>query len=110
MPCAIRKNWTDVLDQLVDMILFSKLRDVDLDSDPLVAFSCGHSFTMSNADGFMGLDDVYEKNESTGSYVAPKPVIVSTVSSRIQLQACTHPCACTFGLWEKEDICAVLTW
>ncbi len=79
VECAQSKNDEALLDTVVDFLEFSTLRDVKLDEDPLVVFPCGHVFPISTADGFMGMDEVYERDQGTGLYVRAKPVVVSTV-------------------------------
>ncbi len=94
VECAIQNNNEALLDSEVDMVMFLKLRDVDLDADPLIAFPCGHAYTISMADGLMGMDDVYERDMRTREYLRAKPVVVSTVCAPCVCMCMFRMCVC----------------
>jgi hypothetical protein len=70
-----------VLGNVVDLITFKTLSQIDLDSNPLIAFPCGkHVLCVESADGLMGIDKVYEKDPETGEFTGTKSIVVSTQS------------------------------
>jgi hypothetical protein len=79
--CRLCKGCGATLDLVVDLIGLRRLREVDLDEDPLVAFPCGkHALVRSSADGHMGLDAAYARDPATGEVVRPLSAAVSTES------------------------------
>jgi hypothetical protein len=47
-------------DEQVDLLLFEKYSDIDLDSTPIVVLACGHFFTAESLDGVVSLGESYE--------------------------------------------------
>eukprot|EP00904_Undaria_pinnatifida_P008334 jgi/Undpi1/4630/HiC_scaffold_18.g07984.m1 len=62
------------MDQVVDMLEFTTLRDHDPSVEPIIVLRCGHAYTLSTLDGCMGLASVYAKDERSGRWTAPMPL------------------------------------
>lgn len=60
------------MNQVVDMIMLSRYKDVIVDEDPVVFLSCGHFYTISCLDRLMELSKYYVIDEHTGQAVTPK--------------------------------------
>jgi hypothetical protein len=71
-------------DEQVDLLLFEKYANIDLESSPIVVLACGHFFTADSLDGVVGMDEVYE-TDSSGNYIGLRDI------SSIQCQA-VHRC------------------
>jgi hypothetical protein len=56
----------------VDLILFEKYGEIDIDENPLIFLSCGHFYTVSSLDGIMELGQHYVTDPKTGEVVSPK--------------------------------------
>lgn len=50
-------------DQVVDMILFSKLNEISYEDLPLIQLDCDHVFTMETLDGILDIGSYYTTNE-----------------------------------------------
>ncbi|KND02782.1 uncharacterized protein SPPG_08964 [Spizellomyces punctatus DAOM BR117] len=57
--CASPQSKTSV----VDMIMFTRLEDYDLDEGPLLALNCGHCFTTESLDGIVELQKYYRRSD-----------------------------------------------
>ncbi|CAM9834697.1 unnamed protein product [Scytosiphon promiscuus] len=60
--------------QVVDMLEFTTLKEHDPSVEPIVVLGCGHAYTISTLDGFIGLSSAYKKHEQSGEWVAPLPL------------------------------------
>ena len=49
----------DIKSRVVDLIMMSQYRDVDLDEDPCIFPACGHFYTITTLDGHLSLGDHY---------------------------------------------------
>lgn len=60
--------------QVVDMIMFSDFKSVDLDTDPVIALSCGHIFTAASLDGLLKMNLFFERDTEDGPWTRLKPL------------------------------------
>lgn len=61
-----------MLERLVDLVMFQKYADIDVDEDPVVFLSCGHFFTRFTMDGIMAITEHYEVEPATQELIRPK--------------------------------------
>jgi hypothetical protein len=77
---------------VVDMILFEKYEDQDLDADPILVLPCGHFYSMSSLDGIIGIDRAYERQANDEEFSRPLSLINSDVSEKAkQCPDCRAP-------------------
>ncbi|CAM9311631.1 unnamed protein product, partial [Sphacelaria rigidula] len=62
------------MDQVVDMLEFTTLKEHDPSLEPIIVLDCGHAYTLSTLDGFMGLESVYVKDKQSGEWIMPRPL------------------------------------
>ncbi|CAM9746103.1 unnamed protein product [Ascophyllum nodosum] len=62
------------MDQVVDMLEFTTLKEHDPSVEPVLVLGCGHSYTLSTLDGYMDLSANYDKDSTNGVWSAPKPL------------------------------------
>lgn len=63
----------DILDRIVDYIMYSSYRDADVNSEPIIILPCDHFFKVETLDGHVGLKSYYHINEA-GEILGPKLV------------------------------------
>ena len=61
----------DVLDRVLDLIMFTTYREANLDEDPVIFLSCGHFYSVETLDGHMDLKNTYIIGED-GAILGPK--------------------------------------
>ncbi|KAI5817547.1 hypothetical protein BZA77DRAFT_309854 [Pyronema omphalodes] len=61
----------EILDTVLDLIMFTTYRDMQLDLEPVVFLACGHFFSVTTLDGIMDIKTAYEVDEE-GRILAPK--------------------------------------
>lgn len=69
----------DIKNRVVDMISLSSYEEHDVDDDPLIFLQCGHFFSMTTLDACFNLSDVYEKDLTTGEFIATIPIVNGNV-------------------------------
>lgn len=62
----------DILEQCVDLVMFRKYGEIDINEDPLIFLSCGHFLAVSTLDGIMELTQHYVTDSQTGKIVGPR--------------------------------------
>ena len=62
----------DVLERNVDLIMFIKYGEINLDEDPCVFLSCGHFYTVSTLDGIMRIKEHYNIDLATDTIISPR--------------------------------------
>jgi len=71
--CAVcGSRFAELADEVVDLVMMTRLGEVDLDADPLIVLGCGHVFLMSTLDGWMELSSAYARDETTGAWTEPR--------------------------------------
>ncbi|KAF3763606.1 hypothetical protein M406DRAFT_260943 [Cryphonectria parasitica EP155] len=79
----------DILATVVDYLLLSEYKDIDLNDDPCVFASCGHFLTRSSMDGQMLMGEHYVLDDKDGGPVAiRKPLEPFSMDGRSQLKTC----------------------
>ncbi|KAF8542899.1 hypothetical protein BDD12DRAFT_823277 [Trichophaea hybrida] len=61
----------DILDRVLDLIMFTTYREANLDEDPVIFLSCGHFYSVETLDGHMDLKNTYVIGED-GAIMGPK--------------------------------------
>lgn len=77
----------DVLERRVDLIMFDKYGDINIDEDPCVFPSCGHYYTVSSLDGLMEIKEHYNVDPVTNIIISPRSS-ERVVSSDAKLGGC----------------------
>jgi hypothetical protein len=67
----------DVKNRVVDLIMMTRYRDIDLDEEPCVFPACGHFYTIGTMDGHIGLNEDYVLDGNTGNPICLKVPINS---------------------------------
>lgn len=62
----------EILEKIVDFIMYESYGDVDLDENPIIFLTCGHFYTVSTLDGMMDLKESYIIDPE-GVILGPKP-------------------------------------
>ncbi|OQR83744.1 hypothetical protein ACHHYP_14331 [Achlya hypogyna] len=70
------------LREVVDLIMQTPLAAHDPEESPLVAWPCGHCFTVESMDGYLGLAEVFAADARTGKWSGIKPLTLQAMESQ----------------------------